>query len=57
MEKIFYPLFRSREASNIPGSGLGLSICKKLVEKCGGTIWVYSDKGKGSTFYFTVPKV
>ncbi|MGC2423541.1 MAG: HAMP domain-containing sensor histidine kinase [Nitrospirota bacterium] len=57
LEKIFYPLYRSREAANIPGSGLGLSICKKLVEKCGGTIWAYSDKGKGSTFYFTVPKV
>jgi signal transduction histidine kinase len=55
-EKIFYPLYRSREAANIRGSGLGLSICKKLVEKCGGTIWVYSDKGQGSTFYFTVPK-
>jgi signal transduction histidine kinase len=55
-EKIFYPLYRSREAANIRGSGLGLSICKKLVEKCGGTIWVYSEKGRGSTFYFTVPK-
>jgi signal transduction histidine kinase len=55
-EKIFYPLYRSRDAANIRGSGLGLSICKKLVERYGGTIWVYSDEGRGSTFYFTVPK-
>ncbi len=55
-EKIFHPLYRSSKAANIRGSGLGLSICKKLVEKRGGTIWVYSDKGQGSTFYFTVPK-
>jgi signal transduction histidine kinase len=55
-EKVFYPLYRSRDAANIRGSGLGLSICKKLVEKYGGTIWVYSDEGRGSTLYFTVPK-
>ena len=56
-EKIFYPLYRSRAAANVRGSGLGLSICRKLVEKYGGTIWVYSDNGQGSTFYFTVPKL
>ena len=56
-EKIFHPLYRSSKAANIRGSGLGLSICRKLVEKYGGTIWVYSDNGQGSTFYFTVPKI
>jgi len=38
------------------GSGLGLTICKGIVDALGGKIWVESDKGTGSTFYFTHPK-
>lgn len=56
VEQVFLPFYRTSSAKGIPGSGLGLSICKKIVESCGGNIWVYSQEGEGSTFYFTVPK-
>lgn len=56
MEKakdLFKPFVRVHEKS-YPGNGIGLSLVKKIVEVHGGTIWVYSEKDKGTTFYFTL---
>jgi len=55
--KIFEPFKRLHAKSEYKGTGIGLTVCKKIIARMGGDLWIESGKDNGSTFYFSIPDI
>ena len=56
IEEVFMIFQRVHPDHDFPGYGVGLSLCKSIVERHGGTIWMDSEPGRGTTVHFTLPR-
>jgi len=54
-QELIFHIFKRAHGDQYPGSGIGLAICSRIVERYGGRIWVEAAPGQGSTFYFSLP--
>lgn len=53
--KQIFGVFRRLHGADIPGTGIGLAICQRVVERAGGRLWVESEAGQGAAFFFELP--